>query len=117
MLRRWDEIIDICIRLQEKGIFKIQRVGPISYHIFDKDGVLLYHIPDYTGELKTLYRLSDEDTCYVPEILVKAFERKSLEWISSTVEITDKLVQVALKYHEDSFQLREDIRTVLKDHI
>ena len=117
MIRRWDEIIDICIRLQEKGIFKIRRVGPISYHIFDKDGVLLYHIPDYTGELKTLYRLSDEDTCYVPEILVKAFERKSLEWISSTVEITDKLVQVALRYHEDSFQLREDIRTVLKDHI
>lgn len=70
-----------------------------------------------TGELQTLYRLSNEDTCYVPEILVQAFERKSLEWISSTVEITDKLVQVALKYHEDSFQLREDIHTVLKDHI
>ncbi|MBF1762485.1 MAG: hypothetical protein HXP18_00925 [Veillonella sp.] len=117
MLRRWDEIIDICIRLQEKGIFKIQRVGPISSHTFDKDGVLLYHIPYYTGELKTLYRLSDEDTCYVPEILVKAFERKPLEWISSTTEITNKLVQVALRYHEDSFQLREDIRTVLKDHI
>ena len=117
MIRRWDEIIDICIRLQQKDIFKVQRVRPISYHVFDKDGVPLYHIPDYTGELQTLYRLSDEDTCYVQEILVKAFERKSLEWISSTVEITDRLVQVALKYHEDSSQLREDIRTVLKDHI
>lgn len=117
MIRRWDEVIDICVRLQEKGIFKIKRVGPISYHTFDKDGVLLYHIPDYTGELKTLYRLSDDDTCYVPEILVKAFERKSLEWISSTVDITNKLVMVALKHNEDSFQLREDIRTVLKDHI
>lgn len=117
MLRRWDEIIDICIRLQQKGIFKIKRVGPISYDTFDKDCTQLYHIPDYTGELQTLYRLSDEDTCYVPEILVKAFERKSLEWISSTVEITDKLVQVVLRHHEDSFQLREDIRTVLKDHI
>lgn len=117
MIRRWDEVIDICVRLQEKGIFKIKRVGPISYHTFNKDDVLLYHIPDYTGELKTLYRLSDDDTCYVPEILVKAFERKSLEWISSTVDITNKLVQVALRYHEDCSQLRKDIRTVLKDHI
>lgn len=117
MIRRWDEIIDICIRLQQKDIFKIQRVGPISYHVFDKDGVLLYHIPDYTGELQTLYRLSDEDTCYVPEILVKAFEHKSLEWTSSTVEIVDKLVQVSLRHHEDSSQLRENIRAVLKDHI
>lgn len=83
----------------------------------NKIGGLLCYIPDYTGELKTLYRLSDEDTCYVPEILVKAFERKSIEWISSTTEITNKLVQVALKHNEDSFQLREDIRTVLKDHI
>lgn len=117
MLRRWDEIIDICMRLTEKGIYKITRINPISYQTFDKNDVLLYHITDYTRELGTLYRLSGDDTCYVPEILVKAFERKSLEWISSTVEITDKLVQVALKYHEDSFQLREDIRTVLKDHI
>lgn len=83
----------------------------------NKIGGLLYHIPDYTGELKTLYRLSDEDTCYVPEILAKAFESKSIEWISSTTEITNKLVHVALKHNEDTFQLREDIRTVLKGHI
>lgn len=117
MIRRWDEIIDICIRLQENGILKIKRVGSISYHVFDKDDILLYHIPDYTGELATLYRLSDSDICYIPEILAKAFERKSLEWVSSTVGITNKLVMVALRHNEDTVQLREDIRTVLKNHI
>lgn len=117
MLRRWDEIIDICIRLEEKGIFKINRVNTMSYQLFDIDDVMRFSITDYTGELKTLYRLSDNDTCYIPEILTKAFERKTLEWVSSTVEISNKLAAVALKYNEDCFQLREDIRTVLKDHI